>query len=389
MTSNYRGKLSSAIFDSLNVRFGKNDYQHQEVEGDGEVGTIFDNQAWEARAELVHQPFLGFSGNIGLQASDREFSAIGEEAFVPPVNTSVLGVYWVGERNFDHYDIELGARYESVSHRPSLTQVADPLLPNLDFSTFSSSLGVVARVSDSLKLSALADLSSRAPSIEELFSKGPHLATRSYEVGNSSLEKETALGLSVVADYQSAAIDLNGTVYLMQFEDFIYQANTGELVEDLPVFIYQQDDASFLGFDLSASIHLGVFVGGDMDLTLQADSVRAELDPKGAAKQYVPRIPSDRYGIGLAWKNAAWSAKLNYFSVSEQDRLAEFELKTAAYTDLSIHLNRSFEFKGIDYDLFFNGRNLTNQEQRMHSSIVKDIAPAPGRRIELGVRLAW
>ena len=84
--------LSGTAFDSINVRFGKNDYQHQEIEGDGEVGTKFDNQAWEGRAELTHQSIAGFNGNLGLQAGNRKFSAIGEEAFVPPVTTKKTNV---------------------------------------------------------------------------------------------------------------------------------------------------------------------------------------------------------------------------------------------------------------------------------------------------------
>ena len=38
----------------------------------------------------------------------------------------------------------------------------------------------------------------RAPSLEELFSEGPHLAAYSYEVGNGSLDSERGLGLGVV-----------------------------------------------------------------------------------------------------------------------------------------------------------------------------------------------
>ena len=39
--------------------------------------------------------------------------------------------------------------------------------------------------------------------------------------------------------------------------------------------------------------------------------------------------------------------------------------------------------------LFINGRNLGDQEQRQHTSFVKDFAPAPGRRIEIVVRFQF
>ena len=42
-----------------------------------------------------------------------------------------------------------------------------------------------------------------------------------------------------------------------------------------------------------------------------------------------------------------------------------------------------------DCTLFFQGRNLGDEEQRNHASIVKDFAPAPGRTLEAGIRVAF
>jgi iron complex outermembrane recepter protein len=36
--------------------------------------------------------------------------------------------------------------------------------------------------------------------------------------------------------------------------------------------------------------------------------------------------------------------------------------------------------------VFVQGRNLTDDEQRQHSSFIKDLAPMPGRTIEAGLR---
>jgi len=69
-----------AGIESINVRLGINDYEHNELEPNGEVGTLFSNEAWEGRVELRHEPLAGFEGAFGLQLSDREFSAIGEDS---------------------------------------------------------------------------------------------------------------------------------------------------------------------------------------------------------------------------------------------------------------------------------------------------------------------
>ncbi|MYJ75773.1 MAG: TonB-dependent receptor [Gammaproteobacteria bacterium] len=40
-------------------------------------------------------------------------------------------------------------------------------------------------------------------------------------------------------------------------------------------------------------------------------------------------------------------------------------------------------------DLFVAGRNLTDDEQRLHTSVVKDLAPQPGRTIEAGLSVRF
>ncbi len=71
---------------AINFRLGYNDYEHIEFEGSGEAGTVFATEALEARLEFTHHELFGFEGATGFQLSNREFSAIGEEAFVQPVD---------------------------------------------------------------------------------------------------------------------------------------------------------------------------------------------------------------------------------------------------------------------------------------------------------------
>ena len=83
-------------FSSLNLRVAYNDYQHEEIEPDGEVATRFDNEAWDARFELSHNTALGLEGAFGVQYTDKDFSAAGEEAFIEPVESSLIAAFWVG-----------------------------------------------------------------------------------------------------------------------------------------------------------------------------------------------------------------------------------------------------------------------------------------------------
>ena len=368
--------------ESINVRVGVNDYEHEEIEGNGEVGTRFENDAWEGRVELKHKEIAGFEGALGLQIGNREFSAVGEEAFVPPVDSDTYGLFWVGQRTFGDYQFETGLRFEQTDYEPSAAGLADT-----DFDTVSASFGLVRSFSERLTVSALLDIANRAPTIEELFSNGPHLATQSFEIGDPNLDEEGVTGLTISAGYSGELVQLDASVYVLDFSDYIYESNTGEIEDDLPVFQFQQDDATFTGIDLKGLVHLGSYGGGDLDFNFLFDYVRGELDLSSGADEDLPRIPASRAGVGVSWENQQWSLRADYLRVDDQRRAAAFELPTNGYDDLSFFIQRKLNVSENEVSIFLHGRNLTDDEQRFHGSIVKDFAPAPGRRFEVGVRL--
>lgn len=70
-------------FQQLKMRFNYNDYQHKELEQSGDAGSRFKNNELDSRAELIHSPIAKWQGVMGIQLQNRNFSAKGEEAFVP------------------------------------------------------------------------------------------------------------------------------------------------------------------------------------------------------------------------------------------------------------------------------------------------------------------
>ena len=369
-------------FESINFRVGVNDYEHEEIEPNGEVGTRFENDAWEGRIELRHNEVAGFDGAFGIQAGNREFSAVGEEAFVPAVDSETLGLFWVGQRELGDYELETGVRWEKTDYEP-----IDPAVNATDFNNLSASLGLVRSFGEDLTVSALLDVANRAPTIEELFSNGPHLATQSFEIGDPGLQEEGVTSLTLSAGYGNDLVEFDTSLYVMDFSDYIYEANAGKIEDGLPVFTFRQDDARFTGVDLKGLVHLGVFKNGDFDLNFLFDYVRGELELDLGVDANLPRIPASRASLGFSWKNELWSLRADYLKVDNQQRVASFELPTAGYEDLSVFVQRTLSVADTELNIFFHGRNLTDDEQRYHGSIVKDFAPAPGRRLELGIRL--
>ncbi len=373
-------------FSALNIRAGFNDYEHQEIEPSGEIATDIQNEAFEARFELIHEAWAGWEGAIGVQYTDRDFEVSGEEAFVPPVQTNSLGAFWAAQRSFDSFDLEAGLRIENVDHEPSAIAAA----PDRDFNPFSVSLGAVVPVDAGLTFGVLLDLSSRAPVAEELYSNGAHLATQSFEIGNVNLDEEQALNFQATLSYRDERFDWAATAYRTDFDDFIYQAATGEEEDGLPLLLWQQDDATFTGFD--AKFGWTVFDEGEQQLKVKAqfDLVRAELDRRIAGNDNLPRIPADRHGLGLEYRYGPFLASVDYTRVSEQDEVTEFEFPTAAYDDFSAYLGYELALgKATNAELYLQGKNLTDDEQRNHTSFIKDFAPRPGRSVQAGVRFAF
>ena len=364
------------VVDTVNFRLGYNDYEHVEFEPNGEAGTTFSNEQLEARLELVHSNSGNFTGAGGLQYSDREFSALGEEAFVQPVDTESLGMFYVGETQWANVGVEGGLRVDSVEHDPTSGR-------SRNFDLVSGSLGLILPLSDTLELTGQLDSSSRAPIAIELYSEGAHLATQSYEIGDAHLDEEAAFNISAGLSYRSDRWLVAFNAYYTDFDGFIYEQSTGEEIDELPVLQWTQEDAEFTGADLSAEWLTATWSGGNFYLLGKLDAVKAELDDGSD----VPRIPPMRWSLGARLDLAGLQGELVYTHVDDQDDTADLELATHGYEDLRLYLEYGFDAGQSRIELFLLGTNLTDDEQRYHTSFIKDIAPQPGRTIEAGIRV--
>jgi iron complex outermembrane receptor protein len=363
----------------VNVRLGVNDYAHRELEPDGTVGTRFENEAWELRAELDYD-LTEWSGTIGLQHTSRSYSAIGEEAFVPPVDSTDSGVFFASTRALERFDLETGVRIGRVAHDPSTG-------PDADFGVGAASAGLVIPITDDLRAGVILDWSRRAPVAEELYSAGPHLTTDTWERGDTDLDDEAAFSLSATFEFESDHWDATATIYHTRFADFIYQQATGEIVEDLPVVQYRQDDAVFTGIDMELGSRFAAWETGEARWHLMFDAVHAQLDVGG--NDHVPRLPPLRWGAGLHATWGAVTATLDWLHAADQNDVAPLELPTDGYDDLSAWIGVDLAVVDTTLTLFLRASNLTDEEQRQHTSFIKDLAPAPGRTLEAGARLKF
>jgi iron complex outermembrane receptor protein len=372
-----KGELTQPLpgFDALRFSVGHIDYKHTEFEG-AETGTIFLNKGNEGRVELVQSQLAGWDGAFGLQFLDRQFQAIGEEAFIPKTTTQGYGLFGIQQRQFGAFKLELGARVDKQSSDPQDGE-------KVDYTPISFSLGGSYRLSDQWHLTANFDRAQRAPAEEELFANGPHIATEAFEIGDPNLAKETANQFEIGLHFHSDWVEAKVAAYANRFNDYIYLVDTGETKDDLAVRQWTQADAKFHGFEAEAKLKLAENDSGRYDLRLWGDTVNARLADGG----YLPRIAPARAGVDLGWKSDAWRASVGVAHYFTQDKVPEFETDTAGFTLVNAHLSYALGVENrLNWEVFADASNLTNQTARLATSYIKDLAPLPGRSLAFGVR---
>ncbi len=372
--------LNTGVFTDLIGTVAFADYEHTEFEAPGEPGTIYENEGLEARAEL-NTDIADFKGAWGVQYTDLDFVAEGEEAFVTPTESLSYAVFAYQTREWDNgYGVEAGLRYEYVERD-------NAVFGQQSFDLFSGSFGAHQHVGD-VFLGAQVAYTERAPNETELFADGAHLATQQFEIGDPGLDKEVGINLEGTARWSRDRTAIGVNVFVTEFSDFVFLSPRGDELDDLPVFLFLQDDATFVGGEVYATWGGDGPLGADWTFDGSVDYVQAELDDGGD----VPLLPPLTF---KADARATWgpvTTGLGVIHAAEQDNPGEGRLATDSYTLLRVlgELSVSAPDNGRgEAVLFVEARNLTDEEARVATSVLKDVAPLPGRNIRAGVRVRF
>lgn len=374
------------VFKKAKLRIGYADYTHSEIEPTGEIGTVFTNEGVEGRLELVEKTSsLGggdLNGAVGFQWKIRDFSAIGEEAFVPPSKSRQFGVFTLKEYAVGPWRFEAGARYEHTRHESPV--VAEPI----SFDAYSFSAGIGWQPADIVFLGVTGLRTERAPSTEELFSNGPHLATGVFEVGDPTLGKETARGVEATAKIGDDAVSFTINGFYTSYKDFIFENATGADAdvdgELIPIFQFEATDAAFKGFEaqLDAELfHLGMF---HIHSHLAADYVRATADNSPTGN--LPRIPPMTGLFALEANSSHVDIRGEIDHSLTQRKLGVGELPTDRYTMYNLYMTLRPGGDDSPISIRLAALNLSNEDARLHTSFLKEIAPLPGRNFKISVQ---
>ncbi|MCH8684985.1 TonB-dependent receptor [Pedomonas mirosovicensis] len=371
-------RFDSGFIEEAKLRFGWADYRHFELEGD-EIGTRFDVRGYEGRLDLVQRERGAWRGAFGMQGMNRKFKATGDEAYLPANRTQQLGAFALQEGRFGPVTLEGSLRYEINDLEAAGQQ-------GRSFQSVSGSVGGNYRLSDAWRIGVSLSRTTRAPSTEELYANGPHVATRSYLVGDASFGQEKAWGAEGWVRAETDLFSLGASVYWSRFDDYIYEQATGAFIDGLPVYQYTQTDARYTGVELEGSATLAKAAGWTFVADVVGDYTRAtNLNTHTP----LPRIPAKRVRGGLEAQSEKFDARAEVELTDDQKRVSPNELPTDGYT--MVNLSAAWRPWGHDRDitLMLQANNLFDVVARRHASFLKDMAPLSGRDIRLNLHLGF
>lgn len=388
--------FESAFFRNLEARYSFVNYSHAELESNGNLGTEFGKLTTNAS---VRSNTIGWwvfdEGSMGIWGELQDYAVRG--ASTPDANQYSGAAYVIQEGDAGNLHFEVGARLEAIQSKPDEERNSARIgsIESRSFIGLASSASLIYGVTDRLFTGTTVMHSFRAPTLEELYSEGPHLAAYSYEIGNPNLDAERGLGTELFIRYRSGSFNAEIAGYRNKFQNYLYPRDTGEQSVSNPALNNYQfvgAEAEFYGFELSgnAQILRRINVGGNLSYT-QAD--RSVSEDEQSVTGYdgdmrpLPMIPPLQGSVYARFNQGNFTVSGRVVMTGEQTRLGDFETKTEGYTLLNASLQYRIDHAQLLHTITLSGKNLLNTTYRNHLSRIKDVFPEPGRSVSLLYRI--
>ena len=286
--------------EAIRMWLAASSYAHNELVGDGGIGSRFTNSEREGRVEVQHLPVrtaLGeLRGATGVQVGDRRTTGASFEgdSLLEPAHSRLYAAFWFEELQATReLRLQAAARIDQAKvSGTGLADAADPLNSTLfqgerSFVPLSGSLGALYALPHDIVARLIGQYVERSPDAGELFSKGAHEATGTFEIGNPLLRKETARTLELGFRRATGALRFDASVFHTHFDDFIFKNLTGigcgatlascGADTELKQLVFQQRDATYYGSEMAAQYDVAPIWHGIWGIDGQYDFVRARF----------------------------------------------------------------------------------------------------------------
>ena len=395
------GPISSVSLDA-NLTY----YQHRELEGgQGNVtGARFSNTQGGGDVIFRHEheiDRLFTEGAFGFSGSSRELRTSGGFTGSRDARAHTAAAYIYEEFAMSPVRFQIGGRYDWTRVTPQdLTPIAtdegEIAVRDRTFNALSGSVAALVELTESVTLGASLARAFRTPSVEELFSDGPHLADYSYDIGNPDLAPEIGVGGDIFLRVGSPAFQGELNVFRNSISNYIHYAPTAQLdprFGRFPVFVAEGADALFEGAE--AGIQWEVVRGLVVDGTVSyVRANRTDTDDP------LPAIPPLNSSAEVRYEHGAFFASAGWRGAQRQDRVTPAfespvtpgeqivpERPTAGYQLIDVGGGVRWELGERLHTLTLQVDNVTDTEWRDHLSRIKEVAPQPGRNIQILYRV--
>lgn len=388
--------FKDSFFKLIEGDFSIKNYSHQEIESDGIPGTQFGLITTNAEIKTRHNS-LGFleKGSFGIWGELEDYAV--RRAGTPDANSYKIASYLIEEADFGDLHLEGGLRFDWVLNKPVEEEPNSPIgnIRERSFPALSSSVAAIHRLGGGFSVGTSLLHSFRAPSLEELYSEGPHLASYSYEVGNPELEPERGLAKELFVRYQSDRANAEAAIFHNGFSNYLYAQNTGRPSNsnpDLNVYQFVGEKAVLYGAELSGEFQIfrNFVIDASLSYTLAERQVSEQEQAETGFNEDtrpLPQIPPFKANTSLRYSKDGFEIGSRFRFSAEQNRIGEFESPTESYSLVDAFAQYRMNTGNLLHTFSLNVNNLLNEEYHNHLSRIKEIRPEPGRNVSLLYRV--
>ena len=391
---NFHKDISISGFQTLDVDQRYIDYSHSEsVTEDSYPSVILSHQILTLNAKLS-----GNQKTIGSLFKIRNFQSQ-EFYWTPDCKEISISLYGLSEKNIRNYTLQSSFRLENNSIVPDVG--SEYFYANLDinqindrnFLLFSAAVALIT-VRDNWELSLGSMFTSRAPSIEDLYSDGPHLGVYNYEIGLPELESERTYGLEGSLGYKDEKTKLKITSYQNYSPNYHLSKKMGEGYEPGAdwiewgsgsagwLYMYQMDglEVYIHGYETEFQYKLNKLI----DLEGSFSATRGENLTDNSPLYYVP---PDKILLSTEVYLSPFSINLMHKKVFSQNRVGLYEETTPGYETYNLIGTYTIRSTQAIHKFILQIDNIFNRKYYNHLSRIKSIMPEKGRNIGFQYRL--
>jgi len=353
-------------------------------------------------ASAEHLPVRHWQGGAGVQVLYQD-NQVGRGGLIPDF-TSLGTSVWAMERYRRYtspWAFEAGVRYDYRSSDVAPVVMLTHIDTTVRFGNLSGTVGVAYHLGSAIRIQLNSGYAWRPPTVYELFARGVHHGTATYEEGRSDLRAERSWNTQLHVEYEKDKRQASVTVFRNRAMDFIYLDPQQTFVLTIrgafPAYFYAQSDANLQGLDAQVNWPLWgrLALEGRGSILRGYRMVRdsAEASPQ---RDWLPLMPADRYQLGLRYdfpigdQGPPRFLRLSTTHILHQGRIPEAGLLKAApagATFLTLDVGYALTIGRQPVELGLMIQNLTNVRYREYMNFFRFFADEPG--LNAGIRARW